>query len=261
MASEIDLVVERLFPAELVALEGFNDWCSQIRQDVQPAAADLIARLELFLDKTLPACSASCHPRKGCWDRFGGDGEKAIKSIASIRSKLARDLMTEPITSERKSEAYLKHEIFKFSDLGRVRLVADFPFDVRCLRDKLFVEEKFLGEYLCPKGIKDFVFDPAKRDGLKGHRARQFSVRAPLDGATDFGFEVQLMTRLQHAWDQRNHPLYEWQREHPNWKDNEVAVELAVNDFACAEALHLVDQQADRNQRDLQEFIRKEQSA
>jgi ppGpp synthetase/RelA/SpoT-type nucleotidyltranferase len=259
MASEIDWVVERLFPNELVALEDFNEWCSRIRQDIQPAAADLIARLELFLDRALPACSVSCPPRNGCWERFGGDGEKMIKSIVSIRSKLARDLMIESIAAERKSEDYLKQQILAFSDLGRVRLVADFPSDVHCLREKLFANGKFLNEYHCPKGIKDFVFDPTKRDGLKGHRARQFSVRAPFDGTNDFGFEVQLMTRLQHAWDQRNHPLYEWQREHPNWKDNEAAVELAVNDFACAEALHLVDQQADRNQRDLQEFIRKEQ--
>ena len=125
--------------------------------------------------------------------------------------------------------------------------MTDFLSDVAYLQENLFDGGRLLGRYDCPKGIKDFVFDPNHRDGLKGHRARQFSVRAPSGDNETFGFEVQLMTRLQHAWDRRNHPLYEWQREKYDWKDNPTAVRLAVNDFACAETLHLVDQQADRN--------------
>ena len=50
------------------------------------------------------------------------------------------------------------------------------------------------------------------------------------------------MTLLQHAWDRRNHPFYECIRE-----GEIIETELIVNDFACAETLHLVDQQADRN--------------
>ncbi len=141
----------------------------------------------------------------------------------------------------------LRQRVFGFGDLGRIRIVTDLLSDVDYLGRSLFEGGKFLGHYPCPIGIKDFVFDSNRRDGLKGLRARQFSVLAPCGEGETFGFEVQLMTRLQHAWDRRNHPLYEWQREKLDWKDNPAAVRLAVNDFACAETLHLVDQQADRN--------------
>jgi ppGpp synthetase/RelA/SpoT-type nucleotidyltranferase len=257
MVTEIDLVVERLFPDDLVPTDSFEEWCSLIREEVQPAAADLIFQLESCLEEIRPACTTACDPRKGCWERFGGEGDQLIKSITSIRSKLARDLLDEAITAPKLSPEELRKRIMEFGDLGRVRLVGEFPSDVTCLQEKLLTGSRFLGKYKYPKGVKDFIYDRTKRDGLKGHRARQLSVRVPLEVA-DFGFEIQLMTRLQHAWDRRNHPFYEWQRENPNWERDQSAVELAVNDFACAEALHLVDRQANQNWLDLQKFIRKE---
>jgi ppGpp synthetase/RelA/SpoT-type nucleotidyltranferase len=258
MDSEIDLVVERLFPANLIPFDSFEEWCELVREEVQPAAADLISQLESCLETAKSTCATKCNPRSGCWERFGGEGDQLIKSVTSIRSKLARDHLDVIKAPQKLTVEDLRKTILEFGDLGRVRLVGDFPSDVICLRDNLLVDNKFLERYDCPKGIKDFVYDRSKRDGLKGHRARQFSVWVPLDGTTGFGFEVQLMTRLQHAWDRRNHPFYEWQREHPNWVKSPAAVELAVNDFACAETLHLVDRQADQNWQELQTFIRKE---
>lgn len=258
MDSEIDLVVERLFPANLIPFDSFEEWCELIREEVQPAAADLISQLESSLDAAISTCTTKCNPRSRCWERFGGEGDQLIKSVTSIRSKLARDHPEVTMATQKLTTDELRNKILEFGDLGRVRLVGDFPSDVICLRDIILQGNKFLETYNCPKGVKDFVFDPTKRDGLKGHRARQFSIRVPLDETTGFGFEIQLMTRLQHAWDRRNHPFYEWQREHPNWEKDPAAVELAVNDFACAEALHLVDRQANQNWSDLQAFIRKE---
>jgi ppGpp synthetase/RelA/SpoT-type nucleotidyltranferase len=256
METEIDRVVQRLFPDELVDIEQFGDWSEEIRQDVSIEAANLISRLDDFLSGAKTACAAKCTPRKACWERFGGEGDHLIKSVVSIRSKLARDHLDAAIVTPKLTVVELRKKILAFGDLGRVRLVGDFPSDVQCLRKKLVVNGKFLGRYTIPKGIKDFVYDRTKRDGLKGHRALQFSVRVSLDGTPDsFGFEVQLMTRLQHAWDRRNHPFYEWQREHPNWEQDQEAVTLAVNDFACAETLHLVDRQANENWKTLQRFI------
>lgn len=261
MGSDIESVIQRLFPESLSDCGAFEDWCSRISQDAYPGAADLVALLDEKLELAKAECYAGCHLKRDYWERFGGDGDKVIKSANSIRSKLARDLMAENVSVKRKTPEFLHRKILDFSDLGRVRIVADFPSDILFLQRKLFAGRKFIDQYNCPKGVKDFVFDPSRRDGLKGHRALQFSVRVPIDGTTDFGFEVQLMTRLQHAWDRRNHPLYEWQREKPDWLKNRDAVELAVDDFACAEALHLVDRQADQNWQRLQRLLRKEKKS
>lgn len=209
MESDIDNVIQRLFPAALIPVEAFEDWCSPIRENAQPGAADLIAKLTSALDSSKTECISANNLRRDCWELFGGDGDAMIKSVTSIRSKLARELIEEKITAKAETEETLHRKILGFSDLGRVRIVADFSSDIDFLVQRLLPGERFLDSYMCHKGIKDFIFDPSKRNGLKGHRARQFSVSAPWDENTDFGFEVQLMTRLQHAWDRRNHPLYE----------------------------------------------------
>ena len=259
MSTKIDVIVEQLFPKELIDFNEFTDWCTLIREEVQYSAADLIYRLNNYLDSNAAECTQKCSPRPICWELFGDEGDRLIKSVYSIRSKLARDMMNRNDSDSRFSIEELRKKILSFSDLGRVRLVGEYPSDIQCLRKKLFRNKLFINHYKCPKGAKDFVFDPKMRDGLKGHRALQFSVKVPIDSTIGFKFEIQLMTRLQHAWDRRNHLLYEWQREHPNWKEDNLIVELAVNDFACAEALHLVDQQADHNQSKLLKIIRKGQ--
>lgn len=264
MVTAIAEVITALFPDSLIDYDAFEDWFSRIHDDVLPGAVNVIDRLKEQLESTKSACLAGGDINRDFWELFGGEGDTVIKSVESIRSKLARDLLSDPKAEKepphRKTEDYLLKKILEFGDLGRVRIVADFPSDITCLQKELLNKRQFLGCYRCSKGIKDFVFDPAMRDGLKGHRARQFSVRVPCDSG-DFGFEVQLMTRLQHAWDRRNHPLYEWQRETPDWKENPAAVELAVDDFACSEALHLVDRQADRNWRQLNKLFRKERKS
>ena len=100
--------------------------------------------------------------------------------------------MDEKITAPKQTEVSLRQRIQEFSDLGRIRIVADFPSDIAYLQEKLFTGKKFLETYNCPKGVKDFVFDPSKRDGIKGHRALQFSVRVPFDGTSDFSILIKL---------------------------------------------------------------------
>lgn len=244
MAETIEDAIETWFPVELSGPDAFDDWCSRIREDVQGPAADLVQLLDVRMDALMTDYQhAQQEIRRDYWERYGGDGDQVIKSVTSIRSKLARDIL-ENSPPARLTKGELLSRVYALGDLGRLRIVADFPSDVEHLRVSLLANRMFIERYSCLKGTKDFVYDSKLRDGLRGHRARQFSVRVP-DGALDFGFEIQIMTRLQHAWDRRNHPLYEWQRESPVWKDDPEAMVLAVDDFACAEALHLVDRQAD----------------
>lgn len=255
---DIDKVIQKYFPRALSDPDSFEDWLSPLRDDAFPGSVDLLSELEAKLASEKDGLIAKTNIKRDYWEIFGGN-DKLLKSVAGIRSKLARDLLDElkkgPNLLTRQSEARLASYVYGFGDLGRIRIVTDFPSDIDYLQNTLFDTDLFLGAYPCPKGIKDFVFDPRLRGGLKGHRARQFSVRVAVDGQSDFGFEIQLMTRLQHAWDRRNHPLYEWQRETPNWQEDEEAVKLAVDDFACSEALHLVDRQADRNWNRLQKKL------
>lgn len=260
MGEPIEQVIKEYFPDELIDNDAFDDWCNPLRANAFPGAADLLSSLECRLESVKERCMSIYCIKRDFWDIFGG-GDRLIKSVASIRSKLARDLLNDLRDGNKKIAKQTPEQIInlilRFSDLGRIRVIADFPSDIDCLKKNLFENELFLGTYHCPKKIKDYVFDPKLRDGLKGHRARQFSVRVPIDEKKEFGFEVQLMTRLQHDWDRRNHPLYEWQRENPGWQKIPKAVKLAVDDFACAEALHLVDQQADINWRRLQKYLEK----
>ncbi|MBL8683140.1 MAG: hypothetical protein JNK05_28490 [Myxococcales bacterium] len=53
--------------------------------------------------------------------------------------------------------------------------------------------------------------------------------------------EIQLMTVLQHAWDQRNHPLYEMLRA-----GGAVSQHAQLSDLAMSETLYLLDCEADR---------------
>lgn len=242
----IDSIVARTFPAELVETVRFEEWCEEnILERIQPDAANVIRELENVLEREKKTLGAQENINRDYWNFFGN--ENPVKSVRSIRSKLARDIydgekggsekISSPLTPEE-----IENRIYRFSDLGRVRIICTFYSDMQHLLSVVLIGNLFLDKYECPEGIKDFIYDSEKRDGLKGHRARQFSVRVPVEHDITFGFEVQLMTLLQHAWDRRNHPIYEWTRE-----NKVLSIELKVNDFACSEALHVVDKQADRN--------------
>ncbi len=238
---------DNCFPQALARYNDFDDFYEEnIRQLVYPAVTDLADVLREKLDQLEGQLLVYEGSRKrDHWRLFGE--EDTIKSADSAFLKLARDIRekdTEADPANRLKADEIKSRILSFSDLGRCRIVCTFNRDIEWLVENLPVDEShpFLGRFDLNGEVKDFIYDPNRRDGLTGHRAYQFSVRVPIDLSQTFLFEIQLMTELQHAWDRRNHPLYEWTRE-----GKALSKKLCVNDFACAESLHVVDQQADRN--------------
>ncbi len=237
---------DNCFPQALSRYNEFEDYYEDIRQLVYPAVTDTIDVLRRKLVQLEGQLTDDEGGRKrDHWRLFGE--EDPIKSADSAFSKLARNMKDagiKAVPANRLSAEALQDRILSFSDLGRCRIVCTFNQDIEWLVVNLPVDvsRPFLGSFGLNGEVKDFIYDPNRRDGLRGHRAYQFSVRVPIPGSQTFLFEIQMMTELQHAWDRRNHPLYEWTRE-----GKELSRQLRVNDFACAESLHVVDQQADRN--------------
>ncbi len=190
------------------------------------------------------------------WFVTGTDGKSLMKSVASVRSKLGRELREREakrrLPDGRMSRDQIEKLLLSFRDLGRFRVVCDLSLDVAEAREVLFPrsEKALLDRYPLLDEIKDFSYDLVLRQLARGHRALQFTVEVEEDGPVRV--EIQLMTLLQNAWDHRNHPLYEWERE-----DGSLPVPLLVNDIALAETLHLVDQQASLNWREFLKIRKK----
>jgi ppGpp synthetase/RelA/SpoT-type nucleotidyltranferase len=240
---DIEEIIRRRFPEDLVDPTAFEEYFNELLDDVRGPAWLVVSAIRERLKLARRQAEAAEAIERDRWVLFG-DAE-STKSAASARSKLARDLEHEQrddvLNGARMTRDALRERLLAFSDLARVRIVCTLNQDVQLALDNLIQEDRLLGDYELRGEIKDFVFEPERRGVLKGHRARQFAVTVAGEGC-QFGFEVQLMTTLQHSWDRRNHPLYEWTREGGDLPD-----ELRVNDFACSEALHLVDQQSERN--------------
>jgi ppGpp synthetase/RelA/SpoT-type nucleotidyltranferase len=221
--------------------EQWEGWFHQhVTPLVDPAYQELSDAVSSALDELRAAEEASEKVHRDRWDVFA---PCPIKSAARVRTKLAADGV--------EGDDDLLERVLALGDLARFRIVATLKRDVvRCRRafvshDPKSPESKlFLGRYAIHK-LKDFVRDESLRKPLVGHRALQLVVEVPSDGRT-VRVEVQVMTQLQHAWDRRNHAMYEWLRENQMCGVEEVD-ELRVDDHAVAESLHAIDALADHN--------------
>lgn len=253
----IEEVLSANLPDELRTAAGFRDWYSPLLLEVQVAAVRLFADMGRWLDEERELIRTQERTKRDVWFMFPDDAERLTKSPESLRTKLGRDLLDEP-PDRRLTPAEVEERIRAMPDLARFRIVCDFASDADHLLSRLFVsagEGAHFGEYEVRGPLKDYIYDLRLRRPTRGHRARQFAVEVPTSEAGKaILVEVQIMTLLQHAWDRRNHPFYEWTRT-----GHELPPELTINDVALAETLHLVDRQAAEN---WQQFlsIRKERS-
>ena len=236
------ILVERL-PEQIRAVRDFEHWFGPLSRRVEVAAARVHGDVSRVLESTKKQIFEQEGVQRKIW--FVTGTEKSLKSVASVRSKLGRELC------EREKEGRLSDGcmsldrveklVLGFGDLGRFRIVCDLSLDVKIAMEVLQAEQDLLlGRYPIHK-YKDFVYNLQLRRPARGHRAQQLTVEVE-EGDRMVLVEIQLMTLLQDAWDRRNHPLYEWQRE-----GGSLPNELQINDVALAETLHLVDAQAARN--------------
>jgi len=251
----IQQILSERLPEEIGTARDFERWFEPLKNRVLLA----VQRVHDDVGAALDAAREKIHEREGCardvWFLTGTDGESLMKSVASVRSKLGRELLEREATllAGRMSLDQIEKLLLSFRDLGRFRVVCDLSLDVKEARKVLFPrsEKTLLDRYPLFGEIKDFSYDLELRKLVRGHRAQQFTLEVDEDGGS-VRVEIQLMTLLQNAWDHRNHPLYEWDRE-----GGSLPPSLRVNDVALAETLHLVDEQASRNWLEFLE-IRKE---
>lgn len=251
---EIQRALELRLPAELRTEDGFERWFEPLKRRVQVATQEVEDHVRELLDAQTRGIRTSEGCERAVYEVFKGGGS-LTKSVAGIRSKLARQLGDGKCHPAVLSPAQVKNKLLGFSDLGRFRVVFSLSCDVeQGLHVLLGVGQRRLAaRYPVVVKVRDYVEDLSLRSPASGHRARQFAVAVPTGrGAETVRVEIQLMTTVQHAWDQRNHPIYEWRREGTVLPDH-----LLIRDVALAETLYLVDEQASLNWKDILEYRRR----
>lgn len=246
-------VLNRFLPESIREESDFAVWFEPLNALIQVAATEVVEKVRAVLEGESQAIGQEecCH-RQIFHLFFGGD--LLTKSAKSIRSKVVRSLSGDQGKRYRRrplSLVQVRNLVLSFSDLGRFRVICGLASDVDRFLSVLLNGERteLCNRFPVDGPVKDYVHDLSRRNPAQGHRARQFAVRVATGVGRDYVLvEVQLMTMVQHAWDQRNHPLYECTREGAVLPDV-----LTIRDVALAEALYLVDEQASRN---WQEFLR-----
>jgi len=250
------LTLARVLPVELQSDDGFDRWFEPLKRRIQIAAQKVEDADQAILTAEQHRIQSNERCKRTVYDVFKGGGS-LTKSSASIRSKIGRQLLDGNHCRGVLSKMQVKNRILRFPDLGRFRILCSLSSDVeQALRVLLDARKRRLaGHYPLVSPVKDYVEDLSLRCPSRGHRARQFAVHVRTGHAAEVvHVEIQLMTTVQHAWDQRNHPIYEWVREGAVLPDN-----LVIRDVALAETLYLVDEQASRNWKDILDH-RKEKS-
>lgn len=250
--------LDTLLPLEIRTAERFDDWYEhtfkvdavlavhRVREEVERALKDEAERIAG--EEGLP---------REIWVVTAQDAASLVKHAVSARSKVGRWLRKQvedeafPLR-DRRSLAEIEACIREFPDLGRFRVTCTLFVDLeRAWRLLLGLDAgasprvvgaaTLLGRYRVEE-VKDYVTDLALRHPARGHRARQFKVQVHPDhsgGASAVWVEIQLMTRLQEAWDRRNHPIYEYDRD-----GGELPDLFKLTDVALAETLFVMDRQA-----------------
>jgi ppGpp synthetase/RelA/SpoT-type nucleotidyltranferase len=240
----VDLL-DRMLPEPIRSEEGFARWFEPWRRRITVAVTEVHGAVHARLDEEKRRVYQQEAVFRPVWQVTGTDGSSLLKSAASVRSKLGREIRSrvqkKALMEARLSLEQVERLLLDFPDLGRFRVLCDYTSDVERARKVLMTRNPpaLLGRYPVADRVKDYVRDLSLRHPARGHRAVQLAVRVPPQNLL---VEIQLMTLLQNAWDCRNHPLYEWSRE-----GGSLPADLTLLDVALAESLYLLDHQATQN--------------
>lgn len=238
-------LLDRMLPEPIRSEEGFARWFEPRRRRMQEAVTEVHGAVTSRLDEERRRAYQQEGFFRSVWQVTGTDGRSLLKSAASVRSKLGREIRSraqkKALVEARLSLEQVEKLLLAFPDLGRFRVLCDYTSDVERARRVLMTRKPpaLLGRYPIPDRIKDYAGDLSLRNPARGHRAVQVAVQVPPGNLL---VEIQLMTLLQAAWDYRNHPLYEWSRE-----GGPLPPDLTRREVAVAEALSLLDDQATEN--------------
>jgi ppGpp synthetase/RelA/SpoT-type nucleotidyltranferase len=238
-------LLDRMLPDPIRSEQGFARWFEPWRRRITVAVTEVHGAVDARLDEERQRVYGQEGVLRPVWQVTGTDGASLLKSAASVRSKLGREIRSREKRRElpdgRLSLEQVEKLLLGFPDLGRFRVLCDYTSDVERARKVLMTRKPptLLGRYPIPDRIKDYAGDLSLRHPARGHRAVQFAVRVPPQNLL---VEIQLMTLLQAAWDCRNHPFYEWSRD-----GGPLPVDLTLRDVALAESLYLLDHQATQN--------------
>ncbi len=152
----IEQMLAGRLPPSIRDFEDFEHWLEQLRQLVFVSVTHLYHEVGDELDVERKRVRQEENSARKVWDLVPDEGVQLLKSTASIRSKIGRDLCDredagKPLPGELSLDAVEKL-VLGLPDLGRFRIVADYSHDVlRALR----------------------VLVPKKREGLLGSYPRR----------------------------------------------------------------------------------------
>jgi ppGpp synthetase/RelA/SpoT-type nucleotidyltranferase len=157
-----------------------------------------------------------------------------IKSPESIIEKIWRSKRAKEVGKSKIQQYTIDNFEQTMGDILRFRVLCNYLCDMFELSDRL---PEFLlnRDFSIDDGPKDFInIEPGGRK--KGYRAVHFVFKKAHEG-TEYLFEVQIMTLLQHAWDKKDHHLvYEYRRI-----NKEIPLDLKMRSYAMSELLFIAD--------------------
>src|SRR6185436_1027136 len=203
----LPVLLEERLPEDIRSEEGFARWFEPWRERVMVAVLAVHEAVIQRLEEERRRLSAAERVDRRIWEVTGTDGRSLLKSAASARSKIGRELHARQqagrLRAGRLSIEEVEQILLSFPDLGRFRIVCDFSCDVEAARRCLLAGKppRLLGRYALAGKIKDYSNDPGLRRPTRGHRAVHLAIQVP-DGSHDRSIliEIQLMTQLQAAW-------------------------------------------------------------
>jgi ppGpp synthetase/RelA/SpoT-type nucleotidyltranferase len=137
-------------------------------------------------------------------------------------------------------------------DILRFRILCNYLSDIDYVSKKLDDYKNSLSELTIEKYDDSDNINIPFNERRDGHRAKSYIFKQINKGRTQFLFEVQVMTLLQHAWDQKSHHLiYEITRI---GESDKIPLQLRNRMAAMSELLYVADEVFDGLKKEIEKI-------